>query len=99
MLLWLKLQPQGHLDLPRAADGILGNTEAAGTIEKTIRCCVRSLAAARRESGLTLNRERIEFTILREVVEWNVKTGCVREIENIERITKIPVFPQLHCLH
>ena len=78
----LKLHAKRHLNLPRAANGLVDVAQSEGAIVKAAGL-VRSSAAGRQDCG-PLGRKSVIELILVDVIEGNVKAGSIGDVENVE---------------
>src|SRR5580692_6894761 len=79
----LETEAQRHLDLPRASDGLVRDAQAARGWADVQRSC--EVRVARIRCGWRTNDGKaIEVDVLADVVDWNVETRGVGQVENVE---------------
>ena len=79
---WSKLHAKRHLNLSRAANGLVDVAQSEGAIVKAAGL-VGGPAGGRQRCG-PLRRKSVVVLILVDVVERDVKAGSIGHIENIE---------------
>ena len=81
----LKGKPQRHLDLARAANGFVYNSQAT--------------RGRRRIKRRTEDREIVEEQVLRDIVDRDVKARRVREVKYVEAELERSPFGELRDLY
>src|SRR5579862_9872101 len=79
----LKKQTHRHLNLPRAANGLIGDSQA-GHARAGIEARIGSITTGRLRRG-TGNRKGIEAHVLLHFTDGDIEARRIREIEYIER--------------
>ena len=98
LLLWarLKLNAERHLNLARAADGLVHDAQAKRAVVETI---VRGVRAAVGQRRRPLHGRVVVILVLRNVIERKVEAGSVGQVKDIEGVLQHHTLGDIGVLH